>query len=61
LFFFQKKYKVETEVENWIQKYDSDMGERQVGVNNILMYKSLSNTPPPLKDLGEGPLCPRES
>ena len=27
---FQKKYKVETEVENWIQKFDIDMGERQV-------------------------------
>ena len=25
----KKKYKVETEVENWIQKYDNDMGERQ--------------------------------
>ncbi|XP_002732097.1 dynein regulatory complex protein 10-like [Saccoglossus kowalevskii] len=25
----KRKYKVETEVENWIQKYDADMGERQ--------------------------------
>ncbi|XP_077995600.1 dynein regulatory complex protein 10-like [Glandiceps talaboti] len=25
----KRKYKIETEVENWIQKYDSDMGERQ--------------------------------
>ncbi|KAK6192225.1 hypothetical protein SNE40_003732 [Patella caerulea] len=25
----KKKFKVETEVENWIQKYDQDMGERQ--------------------------------
>ncbi|XP_012607689.1 dynein regulatory complex protein 10 [Microcebus murinus] len=25
----KKKYKVETEVENWIQKYDTDMGEKQ--------------------------------
>ncbi|KAF6081498.1 IQ motif containing D [Phyllostomus discolor] len=25
----QKKYKVETEIENWIQKYDSEMGEKQ--------------------------------
>ncbi|XP_041348856.1 dynein regulatory complex protein 10-like [Gigantopelta aegis] len=25
----KKKYKIETEVENWIQKYDQDMGERQ--------------------------------
>lgn len=26
----KKKYKLETEVENWIQKYDQDMSERQV-------------------------------
>ncbi|KAM5311735.1 dynein regulatory complex protein 10 [Glossophaga mutica] len=25
----KKKYKVETEIENWIQKYDSEMGEKQ--------------------------------
>nr|KAF6465569.1 IQ motif containing D [Rousettus aegyptiacus] len=25
----QKKYKVETEIENWIQKYDIEMGEKQ--------------------------------
>lgn len=25
----KKKYKVETEIENWIQKYDTDMGEKQ--------------------------------
>lgn len=25
----RKKWKIETEVENWIQKYDSDMGDRQ--------------------------------
>lgn len=25
----RKKFKIETEVENWIQKYDQDMGERQ--------------------------------
>uniref|UniRef100_A0A9L0RAX4 Dynein regulatory complex protein 10 n=1 Tax=Equus caballus TaxID=9796 RepID=A0A9L0RAX4_HORSE len=25
----KKKYKVETEIENWIQKYDMDMGEKQ--------------------------------
>ena len=34
VFFFQKKFKIETEVENWIQKYDQDMGERQVGWKN---------------------------
>lgn len=27
---WQKKYKVETEIENWILKYDADMGEKQV-------------------------------
>ena len=25
----QKKFKIETEVENWINKYDQDMGEKQ--------------------------------
>ncbi|KAL2095382.1 hypothetical protein ACEWY4_010101 [Coilia grayii] len=25
----KRKYKVETEIENWIQKYDADMGEKQ--------------------------------
>nr|XP_045221960.1 dynein regulatory complex protein 10 isoform X5 [Macaca fascicularis] len=25
----EKKYKVETEIENWIQKYDTEMGEKQ--------------------------------
>lgn len=25
----QRKWKIETEVENWIQKYDADMGEKQ--------------------------------
>ncbi|XP_074061917.1 dynein regulatory complex protein 10 [Macrotis lagotis] len=25
----KKKYKLETEIENWIQKYDTDMGEKQ--------------------------------
>ncbi|VCW96962.1 unnamed protein product [Gulo gulo] len=25
----EKKYKVETEIENWIQKYDMEMGEKQ--------------------------------
>ncbi|XP_052797931.1 dynein regulatory complex protein 10-like [Mya arenaria] len=25
----KKKFKIETEVENWIQRYDADMGERQ--------------------------------
>ena len=26
----QRKFQVETEVENWIQKFDADMGDRQV-------------------------------
>lgn len=30
LFCFKKKYKVETEIENWIQKYDMEMNEKQV-------------------------------
>ncbi|OCU01642.1 dynein regulatory complex protein 10 [Xenopus laevis] len=29
LFMRKKKYKIETEIENWIQKYDADMGEKQ--------------------------------
>lgn len=32
-FCVKRKYKVETEIENWIQKYDFDMGEKQVWVN----------------------------
>lgn len=31
IFDLQKKYKVETEIENLIQKYDAEMGEKQVG------------------------------
>ena len=30
----QKKFQVETEVENWIQKYDEDMGAKQVYMIN---------------------------
>lgn len=29
IFYFKRKYKIETEVENWISKYDQDMGEKQ--------------------------------
>lgn len=29
----QKKYKEETETENWIQKYDTEIGEKQVDIN----------------------------
>ena len=28
-YFLQKKYKIETEVENWIAKYDLEMNEKQ--------------------------------
>ncbi|KAM5193280.1 dynein regulatory complex protein 10 [Mantella aurantiaca] len=31
----KKKYKVETEIENWIQKYDTDMGEKQTELEEI--------------------------
>ncbi|KAG8596701.1 hypothetical protein GDO81_002017 [Engystomops pustulosus] len=31
----KKKYKVETEIENWIQKYDSDMGEKQAELEEL--------------------------
>merc|ERR1712178_587486 len=31
----KKKFKMETEVENWIQKYDRDMGERQTEYEEI--------------------------
>ncbi|CAI9598575.1 unnamed protein product [Staurois parvus] len=31
----KKKYKVETEIENWIQKYDADMGEKQTELEEI--------------------------
>lgn len=31
----KKKYKVETEIENWIQKYDGDMGEKQAELEEI--------------------------
>jgi len=31
----QKKYKEETEIENLIQKYDAEMGEKQVDINDL--------------------------
>ncbi|KAM9328899.1 dynein regulatory complex protein 10 [Gastrophryne carolinensis] len=31
----KKKYKVETEIENWIQTYDTDMGEKQVELEGL--------------------------
>ena len=30
LTLWQKRLKVEAEIENWMQKYDADMGEKQV-------------------------------
>ena len=39
--FFQKKFKIETEVENWIQKYDQDMGERQVCKENDILLQGI--------------------
>ena len=41
MFYLQRKYKIETEVENWIQKYDTDMGERQVRLIYIYIFFSL--------------------
>ncbi|XP_068127593.1 dynein regulatory complex protein 10 [Hyperolius riggenbachi] len=31
----KKKYKVETEIENWIQKYDADMGDKQTELEEL--------------------------
>ncbi|XP_003907244.1 dynein regulatory complex protein 10 isoform X1 [Papio anubis] len=31
----KKKYKVETEIENWIQKYDTEMGEKQEELEDL--------------------------
>ncbi|XP_030648166.1 dynein regulatory complex protein 10 [Chanos chanos] len=31
----KRKYKVETEIENWIQKYDADMGEKQAELEDL--------------------------
>ena len=31
----RRKWKLETEVENWIHKYDSDMGERQTDFEEV--------------------------
>jgi len=34
----QRKFRVESQVENLIQKYDSDISEKQVSLNNILFF-----------------------
>lgn len=31
----KKKFKVESEVENWIHKYDQDMEEKQIEIDDI--------------------------
>ncbi|XP_028913388.1 dynein regulatory complex protein 10 [Ornithorhynchus anatinus] len=31
----KKKYKLETEIENWIQKYDGEMGEKQMELEEL--------------------------
>ena len=43
MFYLQRKYKIETEVENWIQKYDTDMGERQVRLIYIYFFFTQEN------------------
>ena len=40
----QKAFKRETEVDNWIQKYDHDLGEQQV--RNINLWSRLNNVTP---------------
>lgn len=40
IYDLQKKYKEETEIENLIQKYDAEMGEKQVDIN--LMFDAIS-------------------
>ncbi|XP_064153776.1 dynein regulatory complex protein 10 isoform X6 [Anguilla rostrata] len=34
----KKRNKVESEIENWIQKYDADMGEKQVELEEVSVY-----------------------
>lgn len=33
--FRKRKFKIESEVENWISKYDQDMEEKQVEIDDI--------------------------
>ncbi|XP_045390731.1 dynein regulatory complex protein 10 isoform X1 [Lemur catta] len=40
----KKKYKVETEIENWIQKYDTEMGEKQVHVAEEVCLRRSTRT-----------------
>ena len=43
--WLQRKFKVESEVENWIQKFDADMGERQVrnSTKCVILYFAVSH------------------
>ena len=44
---WQKRFKVETEIENWLQKYDADMGEKQVWTPPVVPYVTQHPDPPP--------------
>ena len=46
---FQEKFKVETKVETWIQKYDQDMGERQVRNFNLVALSEIFMLSPNLE------------
>lgn len=37
----KKKFKIEGEVENWIYKYDQDMEEKQIEIDDIAVMVSL--------------------
>ncbi|CAL8347934.1 unnamed protein product [Lota lota] len=47
----KKRYKVETEIENWLQKYDADMGEKQDELQEV--GGAYEEEKKELKDLGE--------
>lgn len=34
----KKKFKIESEVENWIHKYDQDMEEKQIEIDDISVF-----------------------
>ncbi len=36
----KKKFKIESEVENWISKYDADLEEKQAEIDDISVYPS---------------------
>ncbi|KAI4871913.1 hypothetical protein NFI96_032280 [Prochilodus magdalenae] len=49
----KKKHNMETEIENWIQKYDADMGEKQVCVGSLVVpetWRTLVPITTPVKD-----------